>query len=96
MRRATLRISIRLPLLLLAPCSRVAALPQDGSFCGVVRVMKFDNNTIRLMGRVIDRIDLVRKNPHRYEIDAETLSAISRHLEQLEGLLPRITTIKAG
>ena len=58
--------------------------------------MKFDNTTIRLMSRVIDRMDLVRKNPHRYEIDAETLEALARSLERLEALLPRITTIKAG
>ena len=58
--------------------------------------MKFDNNTIRLMSRVTDRMDLVRKYPHRYDIDAETLEALARSLERLETLLPRITTIKAG
>ena len=58
--------------------------------------MKFDSNTIRLMGRITDRMDLVRKHPHRYEVDAETLDALARTLERLETLLPRITIVTAG
>ena len=58
--------------------------------------MNLDSKTIRLMGRVTDRMDLVRKNPHRYQIDPETLRTLGATLETLEGLLSRISTIKAG
>jgi hypothetical protein len=58
--------------------------------------MKLDPTTIRMLGRLTDRMDLIRKNPHRYEIDAEVLGQIAPVAERLEALLATIKTIKAG
>lgn len=58
--------------------------------------MKLDSTTIRLLGRLTDRMDLIRKNPHRYEIDAGSLGQIAPVAERLEALLATIKIIKAG
>ena len=41
-------------------------------------------------------MDLVRKNPHRYEIDAEVLKELAEVARRLEALLAKIQTITAG
>jgi hypothetical protein len=58
--------------------------------------MKLDPKTTRLLGRITDRMDLIRKNPHRYEIDADVMTELAEVAGRLEGLLTRIQTIKAG
>lgn len=58
--------------------------------------MKFDVTTLRALGRITDRMDLIRKNPHRYEIDAETLAQLAVAARQIEELLTKVTVIKAG
>ena len=58
--------------------------------------MKLDPKTIRMLGRLTDRMDLIRKHPHRYETDADALTEISSAAEQLEGVLAKIRVIKAG
>lgn len=58
--------------------------------------MKLDSTTIRMLGRLTDRMDLIRKNPHRYEIDADVLAQITPVAERLEALLATIKVIKAG
>jgi hypothetical protein len=58
--------------------------------------MKFDVSTLRVLSRITDRIDLIRKNPHRYEIDPETLAEIGQAARRVEDLLVKVKTIKAG
>ena len=58
--------------------------------------MKLDPQTVRVFSRLTDRMDLIRKNPHRYEISAEDLAEIRPVAERLEALLATIKTIKAG
>jgi hypothetical protein len=49
-----------------------------------------------VLSRLTDRMDLVRKSPHRYEIDPDDLAALVPVAEQLETLLGAIRVIKAG
>jgi hypothetical protein len=58
--------------------------------------MKLDVTTLRALGRITDRMDLIRKNPHRYEIDAEALAKLAVAARQIEELLTKVTIIKAG
>lgn len=58
--------------------------------------MALDPKTIRLFSRLTDRMDLIRKHPHRYEIAQHDLAALMPVAEQLEALLTSIKTIKAG
>lgn len=58
--------------------------------------MKIDPKTIRVLSRLTDRMDLIRKSPHRYEIDADDLAALVPVAEQLEARLATIKVIKAG
>ena len=58
--------------------------------------MALDPKTTRLLSRLTDRMDLIRKHPHRYEIAQDDLSALMPVAEQLEALLTSIKTIKAG
>lgn len=58
--------------------------------------MKFDPQTIRLLGRLTDRMDLIRKNPHRYEVHAVVQTEIESAAQRLETLLAKVTIIKAG
>jgi hypothetical protein len=58
--------------------------------------MKLDVKTIRLLGRLTDRMDLIRKHPHRYEIDPENMPELDAVAHQLETLLAKIRTIKMG
>ena len=58
--------------------------------------MKFDPQTIRLLGRLTDRMDLIRKNPHRYQVAPAVQAEIDSAAERLESLLTKVTTIKAG
>jgi hypothetical protein len=58
--------------------------------------MKLDPKTTRLLGRITDRMDLVRKNPHRYEIDPDVQTELVEAASRLEALLTKIQTIKAG
>jgi hypothetical protein len=58
--------------------------------------MKLDPKTIRVLSRLTDRMDLIRKSPHRYEIDADDLTALVPVAEQLEARLAAIRIIKAG
>jgi hypothetical protein len=58
--------------------------------------MKLDPQTVRALSRLTDRMDLIRKSPHRYEIDADDLAALGPVAVQLETLLAAIRIIKAG
>jgi hypothetical protein len=58
--------------------------------------MKLDVNTIRLLGRLTDRMNLIRKHPHRYEIDADSMTELGAAARQLESLLDQVKTIKMG
>ena len=58
--------------------------------------MKFDVTTLRALSRITDRMDLIRKNPHRYEIDPEVLAKLGVAARQIEELLTKVTIIKAG
>jgi hypothetical protein len=58
--------------------------------------MKLDVKTVRLLDRLTDRMNLIRKNPHRYEIDDEVQKALAKTCEELERQLATIRIIKAG
>jgi hypothetical protein len=57
---------------------------------------KFDPQTIRVLGRVTDKLNAIRKNPHRYEVPAGVAQEMEKLAERLEALADRVTTIKAG
>ena len=58
--------------------------------------MKIDPTTVRILSRLTDRMDLIRKNPHRYEIEAADLEALGPVAARLEEILATIKIIKAG
>jgi hypothetical protein len=58
--------------------------------------MKLDVKTIRLLGRLTDRMDLIRKHPHRYEIAPENMPELDAVAHHRETLLAKIRTIKMG
>lgn len=58
--------------------------------------MKLDVTTVRLLGRLTDRMNLIRKHPHRYEIDPENMTELGAVAHQLEKLLDKVKTIKMG
>ena len=58
--------------------------------------MNFDPQTIRLLGRLTDRMDQIRKNPHRYQVAPAVEREIGSAAERLEALLTKVTIIKAG
>jgi hypothetical protein len=62
----------------------------------VVSAMKIDVKTLRVLSRITDRIDLIRKHPHRYEIDAEALDQLGQAAQRVEDLLVKVKIIKAG
>lgn len=63
---------------------------------GTVNAMKFDTKTIRVLSRITDRMDLIRKNPHRYEIEPDDLTALAAAAQRVEDLLVNVRTLKAG
>ena len=58
--------------------------------------MKLDPTTTRLLGRITDRMDLVRKNPHRYEIDAEVLKELAEAARREAECLGAVVQRTAG
>ena len=58
--------------------------------------MKFDVATIRLLNRLADRMDAIRKNPQRYDIDPEDNERLTTLGARLEEVLVRVRTLKAG
>ena len=58
--------------------------------------MTFDPQTIRVLGRLTDRMDQIRKNPHRYQVPPAVEREIESAAERLEALLAKVTIIKAG
>ena len=58
--------------------------------------LKLDVKTVRVLGRLTDRMNLIRKHPHRYEIDAEHMTELAAVAHQLETLLDKVKTIKVG
>jgi hypothetical protein len=58
--------------------------------------MKLDVTTIRLLSRLTDRMDLIRKHPHRYEIDPQDLADLAASASKVETLLAKVKTLKAG
>ena len=58
--------------------------------------MKLDVNTVRLLGRLTDRMNLIRKQPLRYEIDPENMIELGAVAHRLETLLDKVKTIKMG
>ena len=59
-------------------------------------IMKFDPQVIRLLGRLTDRMDSIRKNPHRYEVPPAVAHEIEEYARRLETQLAKVTTVKAG
>jgi hypothetical protein len=58
--------------------------------------MKLDVKTVRLLDRLTDRMNLIRKNPHRYEIDEDVQKRLAEACGEVETLLSKIRVIKAG
>ena len=58
--------------------------------------MQFDLKTIRQLGRITDRMNLIRKNPRWYEIDHADLAELGTAASRIEEILARIKTIRAG
>ena len=58
--------------------------------------MKFDVHTLRGLGRIADRIDLIRRHPHWYEADADLLDELRPAASRVEELLGKVKTVKAG
>lgn len=58
--------------------------------------MKFDVNTVRLLHRLTDRMNLIRKHPLRYEIDQAALEELQTTAVQLEEVLTKIKTVPVG
>jgi hypothetical protein len=58
--------------------------------------MKFDVNTVRILHRLTDRMNLIRKHPLRYEIDADALEELQTTAVQLEEVLTKIKTVPVG
>jgi hypothetical protein len=58
--------------------------------------MKLDLKTVRVLGRLTDRMNLIRKQPLRYEIDADHFAELQSVAHRLEELLDKIKTIKMG
>lgn len=58
--------------------------------------MNFDPQTIRLLGRITDRADLIRKNPHRYRVEPAVQAEIEAAARRLEQALAKVSVIKAG
>ena len=58
--------------------------------------MKLDPKTTRLISRITDRMDLIRKHPLRYDDDPAVLTELAAAVERLEALLGKIKTVKVG
>ena len=58
--------------------------------------MKLDVQTIRAIGRVTDRMDAIRKNPHRYDVTPDVHKEIAAQTKALEELLAKVTVLRAG
>ena len=58
--------------------------------------MKFDVNTVRLLHRLTDRMNPIRKHPMRYEIDPDALAELQTTAVQLEEVLTKIKTVQVG
>ena len=58
--------------------------------------MKFDVNTVRILHRLTDRMNLIRKHPLRYEIDPDALEELQTTAVQLEEVLTKIKTVPVG
>lgn len=58
--------------------------------------MKLDIRTLRLFNRVTDRMNEIRKNPHRYDIDAEDMDELAALTEKLEQRLLKVKVITAN
>ena len=58
--------------------------------------MKLDPLTIRLLGRLTDRMDLIRKHPLRYDITPEDFAELRPAAERLEAMLEKIKVVKVG
>ena len=58
--------------------------------------MALDLKTIRLLSRLTDRMNLIRKHPNHYELAPADHAALMPVAEQLEALLEAIKVIKGG
>jgi hypothetical protein len=58
--------------------------------------MKFDVDTVRLLHRLTDRMNLIRNHPLRYEIDPAALQQLQATAVQLEQVLTKIKTVPVG
>lgn len=57
---------------------------------------QLDLKTVRVLGRLTDRMNLIRKHPLRYEIDPDHLTELQTVATRLEELLDKIKTVKMG
>jgi hypothetical protein len=58
--------------------------------------MKLDHQTLRLLGRLTDRMNLIRKHPLRYDVEPKDLQLISSVAAELENLLARVRPVPVG
>jgi hypothetical protein len=78
-------------------CLPVARSSRRASFAStVVRHMKLDHQTLRSLGRLTDRMNLIRKHPLRYEVEPADLQQIAAAAAELERLLGRIKGVPVG
>ena len=55
--------------------------------------MRPDNQTIRLLDRLTDRMNAIRKHPRRYEISADDHAELRTTAEKLEQILTRVKVV---
>ena len=55
--------------------------------------MKADNTTIRLLDRVTDRLNAIRKHPRRYEMTVEDHALLRDTAQKLEEILGRVRVV---
>jgi hypothetical protein len=55
--------------------------------------MKADNTTIRLLDRVTDRLNAIRKHPRRYEMTDEDHALLRETAQKLEAILARVRVV---
>ena len=58
--------------------------------------MTLDISTVRVLSRITDRLDLIRKHPRRYDVAPDDLAMIRNRAEEFERLLEHIKVIKVG
>jgi hypothetical protein len=58
--------------------------------------MKLDHQTLRVLGRLTDHMNLIRKRPQLYDVEPTDLQLISSVAAELESLLTRVKPVPVG